>query len=94
MKYFGLLKPLKTHLYFHKIDGRFGYVQFVSLFRLKDLFFTARKIGMKLNVQHSTFELNLLITAESNSEANAINYDLCSLFCTKKKSLFISSISF
>jgi hypothetical protein len=50
-------------------------VQFVSLFRLKDLLFTAQQIGMKLNVQHSTFELSLLITAESNlSDKDLVTY--------------------
>ena len=91
MKYFGLLKPLKTHLYFHKIDGRFGYVQFVSLFRLKDLLFTAQQIGMKLNNQHSTFELSLLITAESNSwDMFKKFYYLFSIFYMEYPLLFLN----
>ena len=53
------------------------------LFRLKDLFFTARKIGMKLTIQHSTFEVSLLITTESNSGAFS-PCEALALFRTKK----------
>ena len=61
---------------------------------LKDFYLIAQIIGMKLQCQHSTFEMNLLITAVYNSGAITIMVWSCILFHTKKKRIFTIVLRF